>query len=187
MGTKPPAAVDERIAKDGRHDLGDVAPSSAKTGFPARKIGRFGLHAETGRVSVWAGFKPASRKAIPTHRLYCGSGALRALQSLGVCVPVCLHGKTWLPSAILQACQTLIGSRSFLYTFFHLILNFVQLPVPSIESFYYHSIYILHPGLARPEFFLLEDEAIALGDSLTLLPWHVRENSALRTLVVSHY
>ena len=31
VGTKPPAAVDERISKSGRHDLGDVAPSSTKT------------------------------------------------------------------------------------------------------------------------------------------------------------
>ena len=31
MGIKPPAAVDERISKDGRHDLGDVALSSTKT------------------------------------------------------------------------------------------------------------------------------------------------------------
>ena len=137
---------------------------------PARESGRFGLHAETGRVGVGAGCKPASRKAIPTHRLYCCSGALRALANLGVCGPVCLHGKTWLPSAMFQACQTLIDTSSFLYIFFHLIRNLVQFPVPSIESFFHHSIYILHRGLARPEFFLLEDGVIALGDSLTLLP-----------------
>ena len=29
--TKPPAAVDERISKEGRHDSGDVVPSSTKT------------------------------------------------------------------------------------------------------------------------------------------------------------
>ena len=33
MGTKLPAAVDERISKDGRHDSGDVAPSSTKTSY----------------------------------------------------------------------------------------------------------------------------------------------------------
>ena len=31
VGTKPPAAVNERISKDGGHDSGDVAPSSTKT------------------------------------------------------------------------------------------------------------------------------------------------------------
>ena len=30
MESKPPAAVGERISKDGRHDSGDVAPSSTK-------------------------------------------------------------------------------------------------------------------------------------------------------------
>ena len=34
VGTKPPVAVDERNSKDGRHDLGDVAPSSTKTFSP---------------------------------------------------------------------------------------------------------------------------------------------------------
>ena len=182
VGSKPPAAVGERISKDGTRPGCGIAALDHDV-IPTRESGRFGLHAETGRVRVWAGFNPASRKAIPTHCLYCCSGALRALVSLGVCVPVCLHGKTWLSSAILQACQTLIDTRPFLYIFFHLIQNFVQLPVPSIESFFHHSIYILHRGLARPEFFLLEDEAIALGDSLTLLPCHVRETSALRALV----
>ena len=66
------------------------------------------VHAETGRVGVWAGSNPACSKAIPMHRLYCRCGALRALASLRVCLPVCLHGETWLPSAMLQACQTLL-------------------------------------------------------------------------------
>ena len=112
--------------------------------FPAREIGRFGVHAETDRGVVWARFNPASRKAIPPHRLYCCSGALRALSSLGVCMPVCLHSKTWLPSATLQACQTLIETRSFLYIFFQLIRNFVQLPVPSIDRKLFLS-FDIHP------------------------------------------
>ena len=74
---------------------------------PARESGRFGLHAETGRVGVWARFNPACRKTIPTHCLYCCCGALRALASLSVCLPVCLHGETCLPSSMLQACQML--------------------------------------------------------------------------------
>ena len=50
MGTKPPAAVGERISKDGRHDLGAASPLSTTTS--SRESGRVGLHAETGRVGV---------------------------------------------------------------------------------------------------------------------------------------
>ena len=39
MGTKPPAAVGERISKDGRHDLGVVALSSIKTSSLQRRSG----------------------------------------------------------------------------------------------------------------------------------------------------
>ena len=31
VGSKPPAADGEHISKDGRHDLGDASPFSAKT------------------------------------------------------------------------------------------------------------------------------------------------------------
>ena len=31
VGTTPPAAVDERISKDGRHGLGAASPASTKT------------------------------------------------------------------------------------------------------------------------------------------------------------
>ena len=34
VGSKPPAAVDERIAKDGRHDLGAAAPLSTTAFSP---------------------------------------------------------------------------------------------------------------------------------------------------------
>ena len=50
----------------------------------------------------------------------------------------------------------------------------------SCPHFFYLSIYIHQLGLARPEFFLLGDGAIAFGDSLALLPWHVRETSVPR-------
>ena len=53
---------------------------------------RFDLYAESGRGGLRAEINPVSRKAIPMHRLYCCSGALRALASLGICLPVCLHG-----------------------------------------------------------------------------------------------
>ena len=47
MGTKPPADVDDRISKDGRHDSDDVAPSSAKT---SSLQGRSGGSASTPKV-----------------------------------------------------------------------------------------------------------------------------------------
>ena len=125
--------------------------------IPARESGRSGLHAETGRVGVWAGFKPACRKVIPTHCLYCCCRALRALASLNVCMPVCLHGETWLPSSMFQACYMLVD---LFHLLFHLIRNLVQRLVPSIESFFHHSIYILHRGLARPKFFFLGDGSL---------------------------
>ena len=61
--------------------------------IPARESGRFGLHAEIGRV-YRVGIDPVGRKAIPMHRLNCCSGALRALASLGVCLHVCQNCKT---------------------------------------------------------------------------------------------
>ena len=47
MGTKLPAAVDEGILKDGRHDSGAVAPSSTKT---SSLQGRSGGSASTPNV-----------------------------------------------------------------------------------------------------------------------------------------
>ena len=111
--------------------------------------------AESGRVSDWAGFYPACRKATPTHCLYCCCGALRALASPSVCLPVCLHGKTWLPSSTLQAYQMLV----------HLIRNFVQHLIPSNESLFYHSIYILRHGLARRKFFFQGTGSLPSGNA----------------------
>ena len=84
MGTKPLAAVEHLQGWETRLGCGFAALDHDI--IPARESGRFGLHAETGRVGVWAGFNPASRKAIPTHRLYCCCGALvrwRVLVSAG--------------------------------------------------------------------------------------------------------
>ena len=107
--SKPSTAVGERISEDGRHDLGDAAPFLTKTSSlqgmtfwsrTAREIGRFGLHAETDR-GLRSGLNFLCSTAIPMHRLNYSSGTLRALASLNVCGPVCLHGKTWLPSILL--------------------------------------------------------------------------------------
>ena len=74
--------------------------------------------------------------------------------SLRVCLPVCLHGETWLPSSMLQACYMLVHVS-------HLIGNLVQLLVPSIEiavhsfllsieSFFKKSTYIRQRGSPDP-------------------------------------
>ena len=64
---------------------------------------------------------------IPMHRLKCSGGALRALASLRVCLPVCLHGETWLSSDLLQACHMLVYHS-------HLIRNLVHFPATSIKT-----------------------------------------------------
>ena len=156
MGTKPPAAVDECISMDGRHDSDAAVPhSTALPIIPARESGRSGLHAESGRVSGWAGFNPACRKAIPTHCLYCCCGALRAPASLGACLSVCPHGETWLPSVLLLAQYSMFQTS-------HQLLEFLKL-APYLTKFVHRR------GLAKPEFFFLVDGAIALGDSLVQL------------------
>ena len=52
-------------------------------------------------------------------------------------------------------------------------LHSIQL---SIESFVKKSICVRQRGLVRPKFILVGDEAIALGDSLAPVPWHLRVN-----------
>ena len=88
IGSKPPAAVVVRISKGGRHDLGAAAPLS---------ISVFSLEQGSARGPVQSSSKLVEdiglidRTAIPMHRFNCCSGALCALASLGVCLPICLH------------------------------------------------------------------------------------------------
>ena len=100
MGSKPPAAVAVRISKGERHDLGAAAPFSITT---SSLQGRVGGSAFTPKL-VELVFGPEStrlaEKLSPCNAYYFG-GALRALASLGVCGPVCLHNETWLPSVLL--------------------------------------------------------------------------------------
>ena len=80
VGTKPPAAVGERISKDGRHDLGAVAPPRSKC-LSCKGDREVRLHAESDRGLRSILNLVLGSTAIPTHRLYCCSGALRALLS----------------------------------------------------------------------------------------------------------
>ena len=91
-------AVIVRIFKSKRHDLGAAAPFSTTTSSLQGRTG--GLVFAPKLVELVAGINPASRKAISVHRLYCFGDALRALASLHVCLPVCYHGKTWLPRVL---------------------------------------------------------------------------------------
>ena len=188
MGNKPPATVGERISKGGRHDLGAPAPFSTKTSvIPAREIARFGHHTTTDR-GLRSVLNPFRGTAIPVLCLNCFGRALRALVSLRVCGPVCLHDKISLPRVLLQACFTLIlQSHLFCYLvqLIHLLielaLHTVPVTVRSIESIFKRSIYVRHHSLARPEFFFLGYRVIiAFRNSLALLPWHVRATSGPR-------
>ena len=91
--------------------------------FPARKMRRFVFCAESDRGLRSILNLLFSSTAIPTHRLYCCSGAPRAILSLSVCGLVCLHGKTWLPSIMLQACQTLFQYFRLFFEMTHHQLN----------------------------------------------------------------
>ena len=104
VGSKPPVAVGERISKGERHDLGAAAPlptrassllEGGRAGGPVESPPKLVEHMGSGPT--------VCRTEMPMHRLYCFSSAFCALGSLGVCLPVCFHGKTWLPSVLLQA------------------------------------------------------------------------------------
>ena len=98
---KPPAAVDERISKDGRHDSGDVAPSLAKTSSLQGRSGGSAMAPKLFEV-----FGPSFTCCAVVQLSPCIAWTVVAAPSVRsrffrVCLPVCLHGKTWLPSAML--------------------------------------------------------------------------------------
>ena len=60
----------------------------------------------------------------------------------------------------------------------------VQVLVHSIESFFKHSIEVRHREFAKPEFILMGNGVIALGDSLVLVPWQLRVSLTPRTTII---
>ena len=78
-GTKPPAAADERISLDGRHDLGDVALSSTKT---SSLQGRSGGSAFTSKL-VELVFGPCSTQRAEklSPRIACTAVAAPSVRS----------------------------------------------------------------------------------------------------------
>ena len=149
--------------------MGDTTQATYRRPRPKRLPCKENGEVWPDQVGVWAGINPASRKAIPTHRLYCCSGFRRALARLHVCLPVYLHDETWLPSVLLQAC----------YVLFQISHHFIKSPVP----YFIYPLKYVHRCGARPQFFFVVDGAIALGNSLALLPYHVRDSLSSRSLV----
>ena len=79
MGTKPPAAVGERISKDGRHDLGATSPLSTTT---SSLQGRAGGSAFTPKL-VELVFGPGliRRAEKPSPRIACTAVAAPYVRS----------------------------------------------------------------------------------------------------------
>ena len=73
VGSKPPAAIGERISKGERHDLGVAAPLSTKAssleqesaGGPVQSSPKLVVHIGSGSTRF------VCRTAIPMHRLNC--------------------------------------------------------------------------------------------------------------------
>ena len=100
VGSKPPAAVGEPTSKGKGHDLSVAALLSTRE--LSQKQGSAGGPMQSSpKLAERFGFDPVRRNVIPMHRLNCLSGAHRALVSHLVCLNICLHGRTWLPSVML--------------------------------------------------------------------------------------
>ena len=79
MGTKPPAAIDERISKDGRHGLGAASPLSTTT---SSLQGRAGGSAFTPkRVELVFGPCSTQRAGKPSPRNACTAVAAPSVRS----------------------------------------------------------------------------------------------------------
>ena len=101
MGTKPPAAVDGRISKDGRHDSDAAAPHSTTTSSLQRRAG--GLAVTPGLVELV--FGPGStRRAEKQGSSTIGEGgdtAISTKQPLpGIGLHDPLHGQQICPEFI---------------------------------------------------------------------------------------
>ena len=173
MGSKPTAAVGERISNDGRHDLGSAARFSTTT---SSLQGRAGGSA----------FRP---KLV---ELVFGPGSTRVAEQLSPCIALTavaassVHSRVFMfacPSASMarRGCRASYSrriKRKFIllrFSVYSCVLSNLLLQTSRTTQTILHT-----SGLIRPEFFLLGDRAIALKDSLVLLPWHVRVTSTSR-------
>ena len=103
-GSKPPAGVRVRIFPGERHGFSAAAPystraSSLEQGIaegPVESLPKLARQIGSGSTSAEELFPLITRSAAAAPSV--------RLASLGVCRCVCLRGKTWLPSYLLQAC-----------------------------------------------------------------------------------
>ena len=161
MGSKSTAAVVVRISKDRRHHLGAASALSSTTSSLQGRAGGSAIMPKLVELVIGRGSTRQAEKL--SLCIACTAVAAPSVRSsLRVCGPVYLHGRTWLPSVMLQACQTLIYTSP-------LSTQLIHFRVPLFEDFFHHSTYIFQRGLARSEF-LLGNGAIALEGSLALLP-----------------
>ena len=102
-GSKPPAAVGVRLFTSERHGFGAAAPLST---MASSQKGRAGGSVESYRS--WLDTLADQHR--PFLQTSCPYALLDLLQrppyacEFGVSWYVCLRGKTWLPSILLQAC-----------------------------------------------------------------------------------
>ena len=97
----PPAAAGVSISKGERYDFGAAALLPTRVSSLEQGRARGPVKSSPKLVELSGRDRPGFvRTAIPTLRLNCCRGALRALASLLACWHVCLHGKTWLPSVL---------------------------------------------------------------------------------------
>ena len=82
VGSKPPAAVGERIFKGETHDVGAATPFSTTTSSLQGRAK--GLTLMPKLVEHIGSGSTRLAESYPTHRLYCFSGALLVLASLCV-------------------------------------------------------------------------------------------------------
>ena len=163
MGTKPPAAVDERISKGGRHDSDAASPhSTTKSSLQ----GRAGDSAFTPKlVELVFGSGSTRRAEKPSPCIACTAVAAPSVRSR-VFVFVC-------PSASMarRGCRAPCSRRVTCSSIF-LISSELSSSFLSHRSkaTFICSMYIPPRELARLKFFFLGDGNIALGDCLARLP-----------------
>ena len=175
MGTRPPATVDKRISKDRRHDLGAASPLSATMSFLQGKAGGSASSPTLVELVFEPGSTQRAEKLSP--RIACTAVAALSVRSR-VLVFACLstsmaRRSCRVPcSRLAECCSILLCSSAYSSIFLNLLSS--HLSHRSTNSCY-NSTYFLQRGLARPEFFLLGNRDISLGDSFAFLPWHARQ------------
>ena len=162
MGTKPPAAVVVRISKDGRHDLGDASPLSTTT--PSLQ-GRAGGSAFTPKlVEVFGpGSTRQAEKLSPC--IACTAVAAPSVRSrvFVFAIPsssMARRGYRASCSSLAKCCSKSLIITSSSSNIFSSCSKWLFIFISKLSSEGRYTSRQL--GLARPEFFMLGNEAILL-------------------------